>query len=163
MTDKILRRLTLQLADLAKEEMRIKHTMSAVLVQYYHRYGMKRLSAVEVSAERNAGPNWLNDPQAKELVFGVIRATATVIPPDALGIATVVEEHALMACMQTPERVCIFTQTLVAPGPQFLEDQVIDCLPQVEWKGRFKFFGEKPPTEIMDMIDHLLMLDERWT
>ena len=61
----------------------------------------------------------------------------------------------LMVLVQTPDRVCIYTQRL-GPRGMLLGEPEIKCGPQSAFDGRLKMFGVEPPAEIVETLTKMI-------
>ena len=133
------------------------------------------MTRVEALINGRLGEGWLNSERAKDGAFGMIREAVSIMPPQAIIFACVInnfattakfyeltrekqleiangghDKHhqavrdgymkvcdALLASVQTPERICLYRQNVH-------EDRATSVFfDQDEFDGKLKFFGEK--------------------
>lgn len=77
-TDKLLKGLAAQGANMGKTELRHRHKLNGILAAWHHGSGLHRFRKIEKLAEEHFGEGWLNIGQAKDDIFGVLAAGTTV-------------------------------------------------------------------------------------
>ena len=92
-TDKLLEGMCAQVANMAKTELRYKHTMNCILAIYHEGEGLYRMRKVEKMVEETLGPGWLNSGDAKDAVFGGLSAITAAAPPDAIVLCTAIDDY----------------------------------------------------------------------
>lgn len=174
MTDAELQGIAAQAFNMARLDM--ERGPFGCLLACCHRSGLFRMTTLESVLEQKLGKGWLNSGRGKDLAFGLIREATSLMPPDAIVIATVINKFeatekfwelpleeqfslrnsshndhhkavaqglfdihdALMCCVQTAQRVCLYTR-------RFDQDKAeTTYMDQSEFGGRLKMYGADP-------------------
>jgi hypothetical protein len=122
MTDEKLKDLARQVATMAKVELSVRHELHGVLAEYWKGIGLRRMKTLEKKAIENYGKDWLDSGRAKQFIFGLLCATAGVMPPDAVVISTGINDYEVtpaFLALREDERSRIFEGRIARNYPQY--------------------------------------------
>ena len=93
LSDKELEGLGAQALNMAKRDME-RGRFNFLLASYHAGEGLHRMTKVEALINKKLGMGWLNDGRSKDIGFGLIRAMAETLPPEAIVFACVINNFA---------------------------------------------------------------------